>query len=249
MVQHVYGIHSVKEFLKTSPELITLIMFQEGRQLDKKLSSILELAKKHSVPVQQINKIKLDELTNKAVHQGILLTTQQTRSYQESDILELLKQIDKPPLILILDAIQDPHNLGACIRTADASGVDFIILPKDKSAPINATVQKVSCGATSRVKVVIATNLARAVKTLKQEGVWVYGFADEAGQSLYQQDITGNIALVMGSEGHGLRQLTRQLCDHLVYIPMQGSVSSLNVSVAAGVGLYEVVRQRQQLSK
>lgn len=244
MSQFIYGVHAVTEFLKSSPELSIRVLIQDGRENDTKIKKIIATAKKHKLHVDSMSKDKLDGIADSGVHQGILVECKKSRTYIESDILGLLDALDHSPLVLILDGVQDPHNLGACIRTADACGVDFVIIPKDKSAPLNATVQKVSCGAMSRVKVVVATNLARSVKTLKQEGVWVYGFADEAKESIYNNDFTGGIALVMGSEGDGLRHLTRELCDHLVYIPMQGSVSSLNVSVAAGVALYEVVRQR-----
>ncbi len=245
MSQYIYGIHAVSEFLKSSPELAIRLLVQEGREHDAKIKQELSQAYRHKLQVQTLPKDKLDGLADNGVHQGILLECRKMKTYVESDIPELLALVEHPPLVLILDGVQDPHNLGACIRTADASGVDFVIIPKDKSAPLNATVQKVSCGAMSRVKVVVATNLARAVKMLKQEGIWVYGFADEAKESVYNHDFTGSVALVMGSEGDGLRQLTRQLCDHLVYIPMQGAVSSLNVSVATGIALYEVVRQRR----
>jgi 23S rRNA (guanosine2251-2'-O)-methyltransferase len=151
---------------------------------------------------------------------------------------------DRAPLILVLDGITDPHNFGACLRSADAAGVDAVIVPKDKSAPLNATVRKVACGAAETVPVYAVTNLARSLAALKDRGIWLAGLAGEGAVSLTQQDLTGPLGIVMGSEGEGLRRLTRDACDYLVSIPMAGSVSSLNVSVATGVTLFEAVRQR-----
>lgn len=242
-----YGVHACLDFIQNSPDLILTIFLQHGKDADTKFDEVIIYAKKHKLTVEYVDKANLDTLSNQGVHQGICLACKTLTTYSENDLEVLLGEAKASPFILILDNIQDPHNLGACIRTADASGVDFIIISKNKSAPVNATVQKVACGAANRVKVIIATNLARTIKILKQSGVWIYGFADESSELLYTQDFTGSVALVMGSEGNGLRKLTRQLCDHLVYIPMFGSVSSLNVSVAAGVGLYEVVRQRRAL--
>lgn len=167
--------------------------------------------------------------------------------YEEADLPSLLE--DKPdPLILILDCIQDPHNLGACLRTADAAGCVCVIMPKDKSAPITETVVRVSCGGAHSVPLVRVTNLARAMERLKDLGVWIVGTADEAKQSVYQVDLKGPIAVVMGAEGEGMRRLTGELCDFLVNIPMSssGKVPCLNVSVATGVCLFEAVRQRQK---
>ena len=158
----------------------------------------------------------------------------------------LLEQQETPALLLVLDGVTDPHNLGACIRTADAAGVLAVIVPKDKSATLNATVRKVACGAAEVMPLVSVTNLARTLEKLRQQGFWVVGTAGEAEQTLYQQDLTGNKVLVMGAEGKGMRRLTREHCDFLVKLPMAGSVSSLNVSVATGVCLFEAQRQRHQ---
>ncbi len=162
---------------------------------------------------------------------------------------ELLDRLDVPPLLLVLDGVTDPHNLGACLRTADAAGVHAVIIPKDKSATLNSTVRKVACGAAEVVPLVAVTNLARALEKLRQKGLWVVGTAGDAEQTLYQQDMTGPLIVVMGAEGTGMRRLTREHCDFLVNLPMQGSVSSLNVSVATGVCLFEAQRQRMQSKK
>jgi 23S rRNA (guanosine2251-2'-O)-methyltransferase len=163
---------------------------------------------------------------------------------READLWAHLEALDHPPLVLVLDGVTDPHNLGACLRSADAAGVDAVILPKDKSASVTPVVRKVACGAAETVPLHAATNLARVLKGLKERGIWLYGAAGEARSSLYAQDLTGPAALVLGSEGAGLRRLTREHCDFLVHLPMAGAVSSLNVSVATGVCLFEVVRQR-----
>lgn len=167
----------------------------------------------------------------------------QARIYDEDDLASLLE--GKPsPLVLVLDCIQDPHNLGACLRTADAAGVAAVVMPKDKSAPISDTVLRVSCGGAESVPIVRVTNLARAMEKLKELGVWLVGTADEAKQSLYEIDLRGPIGIVMGTEGQGMRRLTAEHCDFLVRIPMSGRVDCLNVSVATGVCLFEAVRQR-----
>ncbi|MCB1225660.1 MAG: 23S rRNA (guanosine(2251)-2'-O)-methyltransferase RlmB [Verrucomicrobiales bacterium] len=167
-----------------------------------------------------------------------------TRFYDESD-LESLLAAHPTPLVLVLDCVQDPHNLGACLRTADAAGVAAVVLPKDKSAPVTDTVRRVACGAAESVPIVRVTNLARAMERLQQLGVWLVGTADGATQSLYETDLSGPIGIVMGAEGTGLRRLTQEKCDFLVQIPMGGTVDCLNVSVATGVCLFEAVRQRQ----
>ena len=162
----------------------------------------------------------------------------------DNELLRQLDSLDEPAFLLILDTITDPHNLGACLRTADAAGVHAVIAPKDKAVGITSTVSKVACGAAETVPFYQVTNLARCLKELQDRGVWLYGTAGEASESVYKTDLKGPIAIVMGAEGKGLRRLTREACDHLIHIPMKGDVSSLNVSVAAGVCLFEALRQR-----
>lgn len=175
-------------------------------------------------------------------------TDDNIRTYDESDMAALLED-KKDPLILILDCVQDPHNLGACLRTADAAGVVMVVMPKDKSAPISDTVVRVACGGAENIPLVRVTNLARAMGKLKELGFWLVGTADEATQSLYELDLKGPIGIVMGAEGPGMRRLTGEHCDFLAKIPMAGKVECLNVSVATGVCLFECVRQRQGLGK
>jgi 23S rRNA (guanosine2251-2'-O)-methyltransferase len=160
------------------------------------------------------------------------------------DFQQCLLAVNRNSLLLVLDGIQDPHNLGACLRTADACGVDAVIIPRDRAVKVNATVRKVAAGGAESVPIIEVTNIARSLKDLKQAGVWIYGTSDMAEDSLYEHDYCGSVALVMGAEGSGLRRLTLESCDHLVKLPMQGQVESLNVSVATGVCLYEILRSR-----
>ncbi|NVJ49768.1 MAG: 23S rRNA (guanosine(2251)-2'-O)-methyltransferase RlmB [Gammaproteobacteria bacterium] len=240
----VYGIHAVDLLLKKSVDQIDKIYLQANRQ-DGKAQKLISLAAKHKIPVVRWDKTKLDAITTEN-HQGVIAELKQTGSLvqTEHDLYELVEQSEKPITLLILDGVTDPHNLGACFRTADAAGVDAIVVPKDKSVGLNATVRKVACGAAETVPFYAVTNLVRALKTLQDLGVWILGTAGEAEQDIYQTRFSGNLALVMGAEGKGMRRLTREHCDELFHIPMLGSVSSLNVSVATGVCLFEILRQR-----
>jgi len=177
-------------------------------------------------------------------HQGVAARAKPVQAKGENELLSQLDALDGAPLLLVLDTITDPHNLGACLRTADAAGVHAVIAPKDKAVGITATVSKVACGAAESVPFYQVTNLARTLKELQDRGIWLFGTAGEASESVYKTDLKGPIAIVMGAEGKGLRRLTREACDHLIHIPMAGDVSSLNVSVATGVCLFEAVRQR-----
>jgi 23S rRNA (guanosine2251-2'-O)-methyltransferase len=196
------------------------------------------------VPVRRVARTELDERVPGVSHQGVVAEMTVAAALSENELPQFLDGLGKPPLLLILDGVQDPHNLGACLRSADAAGVDAVILPKDRSAPLNATARKVACGAAETVPVVRVTNLARTLRAIRDAGVWLYGAAGEAQQALYDVDLSGPVALVLGGEGKGLRRLTREHCDALMAIPLAGSVSSLNVSVAAGICLFEARRQR-----
>ena len=249
MSETVYGIHAVEALLARAPERIIEVFIAKGRE-DKRLVAVVQELEQLGLPVKVTNRQWLDEKTRNGVHQGILALVKENRGYQENDI-PLLMQQSKQPVILILDGVTDPHNLGACIRTADAAGVDFIIVPKDRSAPLNSTAQKVACGAAESVPVVRVTNLARTMRMLQDEfQVWIVGTAGEADKTLYQTDFYKTqsipLALVMGAEGEGMRRLTKEHCDELVSIPMAGMVSSLNVSVATGICLFEIVRQKNR---
>jgi 23S rRNA (guanosine2251-2'-O)-methyltransferase len=239
----IYGIHAVLASLENSKRTVNKLYINQDRS-DDRMQMLITLAEKRGVPIEKLTLQALNRRFGEVAHQGVVARIEKLPEYSESDLQALLAACQSKALILILDGVTDPHNLGACLRTADATGVDFVLIPKDKSSSITPVVSKVACGAAESVPVIRVTNLARAITLLKDQGVWVYGAAGEAEMSIYDVDATGSIALVMGAEGSGLRRLTRELCDGLFSLPMHGSVSSLNVSVATGVGLYEVVRQR-----
>ncbi|HCS26654.1 MAG TPA: 23S rRNA (guanosine(2251)-2'-O)-methyltransferase RlmB [Spongiibacteraceae bacterium] len=245
MSDQVYGLHAVQSLLERRAADIELLLVQQGRQ-DKRLQQLIAQIENAGLSLQIVPREKLDALAAGGRHQGVVAqVSERESSYSEKQLPELLAQLAPPALILVLDGVTDPHNLGACLRSADASGVGLVIAPKDKSASLNATVRKVACGAAETVPFVAVTNLARTLKQLQEAGVWLVGLAGEAEQSLYDVDLRGPIAIVMGAEGAGLRRLTRENCDYLAKLPMAGAVSSLNVSVATGVVLFEVVRQRR----
>lgn len=241
--QYLFGLHAVEAILQKQPERVIRLYVYHDRH-DKKLDSLAAAATALEIPVDRVSRKELDKLTSSANHQGVVVLCAQPRVYQEGDLQMLLQDLETPPLVLVLDGVQDPHNLGACFRSADAFGVHAIIAPKDNAASITPVVSKVASGAAESVPFVQVTNLVRALEALKKMGIWIYGAAGEASQSLYQADLKGPAAIVLGAEGAGLRRLTREHCDMLLKIPMGGSVSSLNVSVAAGVFLFEVARQR-----
>jgi 23S rRNA (guanosine2251-2'-O)-methyltransferase len=253
----IVGIHSVTELLRRHPEDVFELVLQQERT-DQRLDEVRTLATELGIKVQVMPKAALEKkLQGESkgagkripVHQGVAALCQYRDTVKDEAFLtKLLDNLDHPPLILVLDEVTDPHNLGACLRTADAAGADAVIVPKDNSATMNMTVRKVASGAAEKVNLVAVTNLARTLAALQQRGIWISGTAGEADHSLYQADFTGPVAIVMGSEGKGLRRLTREHCDYLISIPMAGVVSSLNVSVAAGVCLFEAVRQRQKAS-
>jgi len=241
-IEYVFGIHAVQTKLQRNPERVQEIWFQEGRE-DQRLNQVRGLADEQGIECQIMPRRELDNKVN-GRHQGVVAVCTPSPAKDENFLTQLLEELNEPAFLLILDGVTDPHNLGACLRTADAAGVHAVIAPKDKSASLNSTVSKVACGAAESMPFVQVTNLARCLKTLQASGVWITGTAGEATQDVYQADLKGNMALVMGAEGEGMRRLTRENCDQLVKIPMAGEVSSLNVSVAAGVCLFEAVRQR-----
>ncbi|MEF1337565.1 23S rRNA (guanosine(2251)-2'-O)-methyltransferase RlmB [Vibrio rotiferianus] len=240
--EFIYGIHAVKAVLEREPERFIEAFVLKGRQ-DDRLMPILNDLQACGVSIQQMTRKTLDDKARGANHQGIIARVKPAKQLNENDIDGILAQHESP-LLLVLDGVTDPHNLGACLRNADAAGVAAIIVPKDRSAPMNATVSKVACGAAEVVPLIRVTNLARTMRTLQEQGIWFVGTAGEATHDIYQAKLTGPLAIVMGAEGDGMRRLTRETCDDLIKIPMAGSVSSLNVSVASGICLFEAVRQR-----
>ena len=238
----VFGMHAVQNLFDCKPERVLELCIQKGRT-DKRISQLVDMARSHRVVVRFIDRRQLDSKVD-GVHQGVVAKVAAAQVFREEDLEDILNELDDPPFLVVLDSVTDPHNLGACLRTADAVGVNAVIIPKNKSACLNGTVSKVACGAAETVPVIQVTNLARTLLWLKNRGVWLIGAADDSSQSIFQADLKGSIAVVMGAEGVGMRRLTREHCDFLVNIPMAGKVSSLNVSVATGVFLYEAVRQR-----
>lgn len=240
--QTIYGIHAVTSFLQNQPENAVHLYLQEGRQ-DDAIHFIANLAIKQQINHEILSKKSITKLVGNEQHQGVALAINKSRVYQEKDLSGLIESV-KEPFLLILDGIQDPHNLGACLRSADAAGVTAVVAPKDKSVSITPLVRKVACGAAETIPFIQVTNLVRTLEQLKKQNIWIYGFSDQAKQDIYKTDLTGPIALVLGAEGAGIRRLTGEHCDALLSIPMCGYVSSLNVSVATGICLFEVVRQR-----
>ncbi|WP_347928745.1 23S rRNA (guanosine(2251)-2'-O)-methyltransferase RlmB [Pseudomonas helvetica] len=241
-LEKIYGVHAVEALLRHHPKRVKQIWLAEGRS-DPRVQTLIELASENRVAVGQAERRELDAWVE-GVHQGVVAEVSPSQVWGEAMLDELLDRTEGAPLLLVLDGVTDPHNLGACLRSADAAGALAVIVPKDKSATLTPTVRKVACGAAEVIPLVAVTNLARTLEKLKQRGLWVVGTAGEAEQDLYQQDLTGPTILIMGAEGSGMRRLTRDLCDYLVRLPMAGSVSSLNVSVATGVCLFEALRQR-----
>ncbi len=242
-----FGIHAVQALIESAPERFIELWLLKGRE-DDRLMPIINLARKFGIPAQMANRKVLDEKSEGEQHQGVVARVKPGKTFTEADIDEILAEAERKgeaPFLLILDGVTDPHNLGACLRNADAAGVQAIIVPKDNAARVTATVRKVAVGAAESVPLVQVTNLSRTMKALQQMGVWIIGTAGETDNCLYDEKLSGPMALVMGAEGKGMRRLTRENCDQLVKLPMAGSVSSLNVSVATGICLFEIVRQRR----
>ena len=238
----IYGVHAVLRRLQQAPELcIELICADKP---GPRLQQLIDRASDAGIEVRTESRATLKQLCGTDKHQGCLLKTRE--SAPRMDFKTCLLNVKQGTLLLVLDGIQDPHNLGACLRTADACGVDAVIIPRDRAAKVNATVRKVAAGAAESVPIIEVTNISRSLKDLKQAGVWIYGTTDMAEDSFYDHDYSRPVALVMGAEGTGLRRLTLESCDHLVKLPMLGQVESLNVSVATGVCLYEILRSRMR---
>ena len=249
----IYGINTVNEVLKNKTNKVNHIYFLIDSD-SKRLTEIQDLSKKLNIPSSNLEKKDflsfLSSAFNKDLdyeinHQGVIALFEPSEVFDEIFLRSLIKRSKKKVLLLILDGITDPHNLGACLRSADASGADAVIIPKNNSVGLTPTVRKVACGAAELIPLIVAKNLSRLINDLKKEGIWVLGASGNAKKSIYQLDFTDHTALVFGSEGRGMRRLTQESCDEIFSIPMIGSVESLNVSVATSVALFEVLRQRQ----
>ncbi|ART82985.1 23S rRNA (guanosine(2251)-2'-O)-methyltransferase RlmB [Oceanisphaera profunda] len=238
----IFGFHALDALLDVHPETILEVWMLKGRD-DERLNGLQARLLEVGVKTQLANRTALDNKAKGGQHQGVVAKVQAAPILNETDLEQLLAGQDTP-FLLVLDGVTDPHNLGACLRTADAAGVHGVIVPKDNSASLTPVVRKVACGAAEVVPLFQVTNLARTLRMLQDKGIWIVGTAGEADHSVYQSTFKGALALVMGAEEKGMRRLTREHCDELVSIPMAGSVSSLNVSVATGVCLFEMVRQR-----
>ena len=245
MVEKVYGLHAVRALLLRHASRVTGVTVVEGR--DSRLADLQSLAQKAGKPVKRAPPATFKQLFGDAVHQGVFADIQPIEPWHEEELVAgIAAQLEKKisPLVLVLDGVQDPHNLGACLRTANACGALAVVIPKDRAVQLNATVRKVAAGAAETTPLAVVTNLARTLRLLKDAGLWIVGADAEAPKLAHEADLAGPIALVMGAEGSGLRQLTRETCDFLVRLPQQGEVESLNVSVATGMLLYESLRQR-----
>jgi 23S rRNA (guanosine2251-2'-O)-methyltransferase len=245
--QWIAGIKAVAAALQNDAEHVREVLLEAGSK-NPRITEIETQARRLGIDVRRVAQQALDGASGGVRHQGAIARYVAAHTWNENELQGLIEAAEGRALVLILDGVQDPHNLGACLRSAAAAGVTAVVIPKDKSVQVNATVRKTSAGAADSIPVVQVTNLARAMKELQQLGVWLYGLAGDVGDSLYKLDLRGNVGLVLGGEGDGLRRLTRETCDGLVAIPMPGAagtgVESLNVSVAAGVTLFEAVRQR-----
>ncbi|KOR40017.1 23S rRNA methyltransferase [Xanthomonas oryzae] len=241
--QWIVGVNAVASSVENDADNVREVLIEAGSK-NPRLTEIEEQARRKGIDVRRVNTQALDGVGGQVRHQGVAARYAAARLWAENELEGLVDAAEGRALVLILDGVQDPHNLGACLRSAAAAGVTAVVIPKDKSATVNATVRKTSAGAADRIPVVAVTNLARCLRDLQKQGVWLYGLAGEAEASLYSVDLRGNVGLVLGGESDGLRRLTREHCDGLVKIPMPGEIESLNVSVATGVTLFEVVRQR-----
>jgi 23S rRNA (guanosine2251-2'-O)-methyltransferase len=241
----IFGIHAVQAALDYSANNIKQVWLDEQRN-DKRHSALIDQFRSLGLLVEKCNRKRLDKMADGKNHQGVVAEVEMPAVHSENELKHVVTSLADIPFFLVLDQVQDPHNLGACLRTADAAGVHGIIITKDNSTGITPTVCKVACGAAELVPVYQVTNLARTLRWLKEQNIWVMGATEETEQSIFSADLTIPLALVMGTEGTGMRRLTQQQCDFLVKIPMIGKVESLNVSVAAGIMIYEVFKQRKR---
>jgi len=246
--QWIVGINAVASAVEHDAEHVREVLIEAGAK-NPRLTEIESSARRRDIDVRRVAQQALDGVAGGVRHQGVAARYAAAKTWDEHDLAELVEQAQGRALLLVLDGVQDPHNLGACLRSAAAAGVTAVVIPKDKAVQVNATVRKTSAGAADSIPVVRVTNLSRTLAELQKQGVWTYGLVGQTQASLYALDLTGNVALVLGGEADGLRRLTREHCDQLVSIPMPGlvaspGVESLNVSVAAGVTLFEAVRQR-----
>jgi 23S rRNA (guanosine2251-2'-O)-methyltransferase len=240
----VYGLHAVRAVLTRRPQDVLKLSIAGGRD-DARVRELREIAAARGLRAAEAASSALDAATGGASHQGVVAEVRPSAPLDENALLDLLTALLEPALVLVLDGVSDPHNLGACLRTADAAGATAVVAPRDRAAGLTPVVRKVAAGAAETVPFAQVTNLARSLRDMKAAGLWIAGTAEDGEQELFDADLRGPLALVMGSEGTGLRRLTRECCDFRLRLPMRGAVASLNVSVAAGIALYEALRQRR----
>jgi 23S rRNA (guanosine2251-2'-O)-methyltransferase len=241
-----FGFHAITVRMKTAPKSV-LELHVESNRRDARMRSFADRAREAGIKIVETDGERLDKMAGTSRHQGVVARVEAVAMPHSLD--EVIEAVEGPPLLLVLDGVTDPHNLGACLRVADGAGAHAVVAPKDHAVGLNATVAKVASGAAETVPYIMVTNLARTLNELKDFDIRVIGTSEDAEQTLYDLDLTGPVAFVLGSEGDGMRQLTRKTCDQLVRIPMAGAVESLNVSVAAGVCLFEALRQRSKAAK
>ncbi len=241
----IYGLHAVRSVMTQRPQAVKRLWLIKRQ--DERLADLWEQARTHRWVIETRTAQELDAVTQHGVHQGVVAQVTPQGPMAEEDLLMRLGEANHVPWVLVLDGVQDPHNLGACLRTADAVGADAVVVPKDRATGLTPVVRKVAAGAAETIPLVQVTNLARTLRALKEQGLWIVGTDGEAKTPHYQAPLTGPLAIVLGAEGTGMRRLTREHCDVVVQLPLRGTVQSLNVSVAAGVMLYEALRQREQV--
>jgi len=239
----VYGLHAIQAALEVANTRVTEIWLSDERD-DSRIDDIVTAAQKHDITPHRVDSEVLDEMAAGARHQGGVAKCKPLGNLDETDLFRLIDELNEPAFLLILDCVQDPHNLGACMRSAEAAGAHAVIAPKDRASALTSTALKVSSGAAERLPFIQVTNLARVLRELQQQGVWVVGTSGDCETTLFEADLKGPLAVVLGAEGRGIRRLTRDNCDQVMFIPMKGGAESLNVSVAAGVCLFEAARQR-----
>lgn len=240
----VCGLHPVLTVLRHEPERVSGVWVSVERA-DRRIEEVLEAARAEKIKFHRVPRTKLDEMSDGGRHQGVVARVQSASIKREKELEAYLTALPERPLLLVLDGVQDPHNFGACLRVAEAAGVDGVVVPRDRAVSLTAAARRAASGAAETIPVFQVINLSRALTGVKQSGLWLYGATQDAPEEFYAADFAGPTAIVFGGEGAGLRRLTRERCDRLVRIPMIGKMESLNVSVAAGVVLYEVVRQRR----
>ena len=241
---NIFGFHSIESILKTNPEFVLKVLIQSGRK-DKRIIDLTNTLTSQKIFFSFADKSNLDSISKGEIHQGVVSEIISPPILNEKAFYSSISNFKENPIILVIDSVQDPRNLGACLRSANAAGVSHVIINKDGSAPINSLVHRTSAGAINSLKIFYVTNLSRTIKEIQKRNIWVVGLDGDAHSSLYNVNLTGSIAIVVGSEGRGIRQLIKKTCDQIVSIPMYGDIESLNVSVATAITLFEIKRQRQ----